>query len=162
MMSRSQTIRVRPAGFISRSIAFISDLVIISLTSTLIIFGLNEILAFFGIKVLLNRWIGNSVDPETINQIIRILVGVITWSYAMLYFAIFWYIIGYTPGKYLVGLKIIRLNGTRLSFWKCILRVLSYYISAILFFMGFFWIIFDQKRQGFHDKIAGTIVIYRQ
>jgi len=161
-MIHKPTYRVRPAGFISRSTAFIIDLVIISLTSTLIIFGLNEILAFFGIKVLITRWIGGSVNPETINNAVRILAGLITWTYALLYFAVFWYIIGYTPGKYLLGLEIIRLNGTRLGFGKCLLRVLSYYLSALLLFMGFFWIIFDHKRQGLHDKIAGTIVIYRK
>ena len=38
-------------------------------------------------------------------------------------------------------------------------QALAYLISAILF-LGYLWILFDNRRQGFHDKIAGTFVVY--
>jgi uncharacterized RDD family membrane protein YckC len=41
-----------------------------------------------------------------------------------------------------------------------ILRYLGYSLSAISLFLGFFWILIDDRRQGWHDKIAGTLVIY--
>jgi len=35
----------------------------------------------------------------------------------------------------------------------------GYLISALIFYLGFIWIAFDRKKQGWHDKIAGTCVI---
>jgi uncharacterized RDD family membrane protein YckC len=39
------------------------------------------------------------------------------------------------------------------------LRWVGYIISAAGICLGFIWIIFDRKKQGWHDKIAGTVVI---
>jgi uncharacterized RDD family membrane protein YckC len=159
-MTYRSTRRVRPAGFVSRFIAFIIDLVIISITTTVVVFGINEIISFFGIQIIFNRWISNSANAETINAVIRILVVLAYYVYSILYFAVFWSLVDYTPGKYLLGLRVVRVDGRDLGFWRSVLRAVCYYLSALLFFMGFIWIIFDKKRQGLHDKIAGTVVIY--
>jgi uncharacterized RDD family membrane protein YckC len=161
-MSYRPTMRVRPAGFISRLIAFLVDLVILSITMTLVLFAINEVITFFGLKLLFNRWISNSVNAETISSLIRILVVLLYYIFSVLYFATFYSLVGYTPGKYLVGLKVVRTDGFRLGFWRSVVRGISYYLSALLLFMGFIWIIFDKNRQALHDKIAGTVVIYRQ
>lgn len=160
-MSDPPTRRVRPAGFISRLVAFMVDLVLISITITIVVFGINEIMSFFGLKIMLNRWISNSVNAETITSAIRILVVLLYYLFSILYFAIFYSLVSYTPGKYLVGLQVVRTDGFRLRFWRSFLRAVCYYLSALLLFMGFIWIIFDKNRQGLHDKIAGTVVIYR-
>ena len=94
--------RVRPAGFISRFIAFSIDVVIISLTTALVVFFVNEIIAFFGIDVLITRWLGNAADTTTIESVLRVLVVLLNQIYTILYFAVFWSLIGYTPGKYVV------------------------------------------------------------
>lgn len=160
-MSDPPTRRVRPAGFISRLVAFMVDLVLISITITIVVFGINEIMSFFGLKIMLNRWISSSVNAETITSAIRILVVLLYYLFSILYFAIFYSLVSYTPGKYLVGLQVVRTDGFRLRFWRSFLRAVCYYLSALLLFMGFIWIIFDKNRQGLHDKIAGTVVIYR-
>jgi uncharacterized RDD family membrane protein YckC len=54
----------------------------------------------------------------------------------------------------------VRKNGAKISFGRSLLRFLSYWISAIPLFLGFFWVLWDPKRQGWHDKIAGTQVMY--
>jgi len=152
--------RVRPAGFISRFIAFSIDLVIISLMTALVVFFVNEIITFFGIKVLITRWMGNAANASTIESVLRVLVFLLYHIYAILYFAVFWSLIGYTPGKYVLQLRVVRVDGLRLGFWRSVLRAVCYYLSALLLFMGFIWIIFDKNRQGLHDKIANTVVIY--
>ena len=53
----------------------------------------------------------------------------------------------------------MRPDGKRLKLRNAIWRQLGYFISTILY-LGFIWIIFDNKRQGFHDKLGGTIVTY--
>ena len=159
-MSYGSSRKVRPAGFFSRLVAFMIDLVIISVISTLLVTGINEILTFFGVKILITRWINSSINAETINSILKILVVILYYIFSFFYFAIFYALISYTPGKYLIGLRVVRTDGYRLGFWKSALRAMGYYLSALLLFMGFFWIIIDKRRQGLHDKIAGTVVIY--
>jgi uncharacterized RDD family membrane protein YckC len=160
-MSYRGNLRVRPAGFVSRLVAFIVDLVIISITTTVVILGINEIITFFGIKIFFNRYISGAVNAETINSIIRILVVISYYVFSILYFAIFYSLVSYTPGKYLLGLRVVRTDGFRLGFWRSVARGVCYYLSALLLFIGFIWIIFDKNRQGLHDKIVGTVVIYR-
>jgi len=47
-----------------------------------------------------------------------------------------------------------------LSIAQAVLRYLGYYISALPLGLGFFWIAWDKRKQGFHDKIANTVVLY--
>ncbi len=159
-MNSTSTMRVRPAGFISRFIALVIDIFIISFTSTLIVLGVQEILNFFGMNSAMREWIGLVNSNVTLQAVLRITAVVLSYMYAILYLSIFWFIVGYTPGKYLLGLKVIRTDGRKLKFGRCLLRALGYSISGMFLFFGFLWIIFDRRRQAWHDKFAGTLVIY--
>jgi uncharacterized RDD family membrane protein YckC len=75
------------------------------------------------------------------------------------YLLIFWITCSATPGKMICGLKIVEESGQKLSWQKALLRVVGYMISAVVVFIGFIWIGFDKKKQGWHDKIAGTYVV---
>lgn len=77
----------------------------------------------------------------------------------VIYAVAFWMWLAATPGKLALGLKIIPAHGTRLTWKHTILRALFYFVSAAVFFLGFIWIAFDSKKQGWHDKIAGTYVV---
>ena len=44
-------------------------------------------------------------------------------------------------------------------FGKLVLRYIGYYISLLPLMLGFFWVGWDKRKQGFHDKIAGTVVV---
>jgi uncharacterized RDD family membrane protein YckC len=74
-----------------------------------------------------------------------------------------WFWVKYmgTPGKMLLKLQVVDANtGHELSTPQAIGRYLGYYVSIIPFMLGFIWVAFDAKKQGFHDKLAGTVVIY--
>ncbi len=65
-----------------------------------------------------------------------------------------------TPGKLLLGCYVIDMKtGDPISLLQGLIRYLSYIASAIPLGLGFFWIAWDKKKQGFHDKIASTIVV---
>jgi uncharacterized RDD family membrane protein YckC len=67
---------------------------------------------------------------------------------------------GQTPGKAALGIRIVKLNGARLTAWDAILRnVIGYTISAFFLLLGYLWILVDGRRQGWHDKLASTVVI---
>lgn len=74
-----------------------------------------------------------------------------------------WYIWGATPGKMLGKSIVIDLKTNKKpKLGKLILRYFSYTVSSLLFFIGFILSAFDSKKQGWHDKIAGTAVVNRE
>ena len=65
-----------------------------------------------------------------------------------------------TPGKMLFSLKIVKTDiGEALTLKESVIRYFSYFAAAIPLCIGFIWIAFDPKKQGWHDKIAGTVVV---
>jgi uncharacterized RDD family membrane protein YckC len=65
-----------------------------------------------------------------------------------------------TPGKMALRLRVLDAHtGLAISTPKAIGRYFCYYVSALPLLLGFFWIGIDKKKQGFHDKLAGTVVV---
>jgi uncharacterized RDD family membrane protein YckC len=64
-----------------------------------------------------------------------------------------------TYGKKLLNLKVVNEKGQRLTFEEAFKRNTSKVISSFTFNLGFFWMIFDAKKQTWHDKIAATLVV---
>jgi uncharacterized RDD family membrane protein YckC len=71
----------------------------------------------------------------------------------------FWTWKGATPGKMICKLRIVDTEGKPIKIQTVLLRVLGYLVSGIVLCIGFFWIGFDAKKQGWHDKIAKTFVV---
>lgn len=95
--------------------------------------------------------------------------GMVTMSFnnwntliPILYSILFWIWIAATPGKFILGLRIVDANGKNITPLGAILRYLGYIVSGIVIGIGFLWIGFDKKKQGWHDKIAKTYVIHKR
>ena len=72
----------------------------------------------------------------------------------------FWRYCGATPGKSALGMKIVDANtGAAPSTVRLVIRFLAYFVSAFPLYLGFLWAAVDRRKQGWHDKIARTIVI---
>lgn len=70
---------------------------------------------------------------------------------------------GATPGKMLLKIKVISIDGKNVSFGQALLReAIGKLVSGILLSAGFYWVIVDSRKQGWHDKIAKTIVVKKQ
>lgn len=79
---------------------------------------------------------------------------------AFVYFSVFaWKWKGQTPGKRLMKIRIVKLNGTPMTFWNSLERASGYTASAAIIFLGFFQYFWDRNAQTTHDKITETIVI---
>lgn len=94
-------------------------------------------------------------DPLVLAGIV-FLLGIGT-----LYFLIWPLFVGSTPGMWLLGLTLVDEDGRQLSAGASTVRALAAMLSASYLWLGFLWILFDPKRQGFHDKVAGTQVVRR-
>jgi len=76
---------------------------------------------------------------------------------------LFWVYKSATPGKMALGLKVVSLGESpQLSVGQSIGRYAAYYPSMLVLFLGFIWVAFDKRKQGWHDKLANTIVVKRQ
>lgn len=66
---------------------------------------------------------------------------------------------GQTPGKMAVGVKVVDLSGGNTGYLRAFFRALGYYISSSILMAGFLWSLVDRRRQAWHDKLAGTVVV---
>ncbi len=73
----------------------------------------------------------------------------------------FWRYCGATPGKLAVAVRIVDARtGQPVGTGRLALRLACYVVSALPLYLGFLWIAFDRRKQGWHDKIARTVVIH--
>ena len=76
---------------------------------------------------------------------------------------IFWARTQTTPGKALFHARIVDAQtGSVASTSQLLVRYLGYYVSLFGLGLGFLWIAFDARKQGWHDKMAGTVVVRRK
>jgi uncharacterized RDD family membrane protein YckC len=91
------------------------------------------------------------------------IVGAVTGPFvlvvALAYFAGMWAWKGTTIGGIVLGLKVVRVDGKPVTFAVSLVRALAAAFSVVVLFLGFLWIAWDQEKQGWHDRIAGTIVL---
>jgi uncharacterized RDD family membrane protein YckC len=135
----------RRAGFMSRLTAFAADVVVLAV----VLRGTGWFVVTTG-KAL--RGFHHWIDP------IAIAGGVLPLL-AAIYLIAFWRLGGQTPGKWLLGLKVVRVGGGPMSVGRAALRFGGYLLSAIPFYAGFLWIL-GPDRRGWHDRISGTEVVY--
>lgn len=91
----------------------------------------------------------------TVGSIILFLGGLISVAYYTYFFGN-----GQTPGMIAMKIKLIGTDGTYpIGYGKGFLRWIGMIISAVVILLGYVWILIDKKRQGWHDKIAGTYVV---
>lgn len=84
----------------------------------------------------------------------------INWLLPAVAVLLFWIYRQATPGKMLIAAKIVDAKtGGKPSTGQLIGRYLAYYVSTIPLLLGFVWVAFDAKKQGWHDKLAGTLVV---
>ncbi len=157
----ARTLQGQYSGFISRAIAYILDIILIS-SITLVTYWLSsQLLQYF-----LHIQVG-ACAPIRGFDLFSITCHVSTWvlnifaiGFAPIYFLFFWILAGQTPGKYVLGIRVVRLNGRRMTLLSGIRRLLGYAACFLSLGIGFLWVLIDDRRQGWHDKIAGTCVIY--
>lgn len=86
----------------------------------------------------------------------------INWVFPFVVTITFWCYKSATPGKMLIKSRIVDAKtGSRPSIQQSILRYIGYFISLLPIGLGYLWLVWDPKKQSWHDKIAGTIVISR-
>ena len=87
----------------------------------------------------------------------------VSWVFPAVAVIMFWLYRQATPGKMAVSARVVDARtGKSLSVGQAIGRYLAYFVSALPQCLGIIWVAFDPKKQGWHDKLAGTVVIRSQ
>ena len=135
------------AGFFRRVAATLLDFLLLGLMVPLLMVLIRgpEALMAYGTGAELSGAFGLTMLENLLPALITIVL---------------WVSLGATPGKFLMGCHIIDLrSGRRPGPGRATLRYLGYLLSALPLGLGFLWVIWDRRRQGWHDKLAGTLVV---
>lgn len=146
--------KVQYAGFWRRFLAYFIDSFIMFILSLTLqrCFGRDPFIAF-KVKSL-----------EELQQMQTSAYGTITTliglAFGLVYSLIFWVNYeGATPGKRLLAIKITKDDGAKITYAVSFIRWLSNFISAFALGLGYLWVLWDKRKQAWHDKIAKTVVI---
>lgn len=139
------------AGFWLRVLASFIDMMLFALIS-----GFAHFL-FFGNETI------NVIPADIVNSGSLQIAGSVNWveqAIVTLITIYMWVKFLGTPGKLVLGCRVVDAKTFQaLSPGQAVLRYVAYIVSVIPLFLGIFWIAIDKRKQGFHDKIAGTVVV---
>ncbi len=137
------------AGALTRALALGLDLLIVNLAFS----GLAAIVALIGSFF---SGSGNGVSG------FALALGGTTWvALAGLYMLTFWSLAGQTPGMRFFGIR-LGVEGRGLKPRKSLKRLFGLFLAAVPFGLGFLGILFDQRRRGWQDRLAGVDVLYEE
>lgn len=133
-------------GFWARTGASIIDSILVAV----IIFPL--LTAYYG----KSYWTSESLIQGPVDFLL-------SWVLPAVAVVIFWVTRQATPGKMAIAARVVDAKtGNNPTTTQCIVRYLGYFISMLPLFLGLIWVAFDGRKQGWHDKIAGTVVIRKK
>ena len=135
------------AGSVSRFLAYAVDLGVSTAVFTLALAGVG-----FVIQVIT----GHRVTWTRSDPLVAALF--VVWQF--FYFGYSWAVASRSFGMYVLGLRVVRADGTEISPRQGVLRALVFPLSFLLFGLGFLGILVQREHRAWHDLIAGTAVVY--
>lgn len=139
---------IQYAGFLRRALAFWLDMLIISVISTAII------ILLFGLEYL--QQIQSVPDYNIFDWRITAIEQIVSAIWVIG----FWLVWQATPAKMLFDCQVVDADtAQRASIGQLTIRYLGYLLSILPLGLGFLWILVDKRNQGWHDKLAHTVVI---
>jgi uncharacterized RDD family membrane protein YckC len=149
----------------SRLVAYIIDVVILTfIVGGLIVVGaiIAGLGSDFDIDPVTGDIVPGSLDLSSGSWLAFAVLTIIATIIAIVYFPWFWARGGQTPGMRAFGLAVVRdADGGPIGWGAALLRLVGMYVSSLVFYLGFIWIFIDKRKRGWHDLIAGTVVIKR-
>lgn len=132
-------------GLVTRALGFVTDLLCTQLIYLVLGGMVGLVTSIFG-----------TLEPT---WLVGTLAGIGGFLVIGLYFVVFWSTAGQTPGMRIMRLRVLH-NGDAPALWRSIVRLVALVLCIIPCFAGFIPVLFDRKRRGVHDWLAGTDVVY--
>jgi uncharacterized RDD family membrane protein YckC len=116
--------------------------------------------AFFIDRLLFTLLAALLLGPAVVNAPLWSGAGMLFSAFTLLLTVALWVCFLGTPGKLLLGCQLVdAASHAPLTVRQAVLRYLAYLVSALPLLLGFLWIARDARKQGFHDKIAHSVVL---
>lgn len=129
--------------------ALIIDMLIVNLLALAFVPGAMAIFTMMG-------------NLESFRQFILGPVGMWFLILPVVYMLLLWGVLSRSVGMIVMKTRIATENGASIGWLKALIRVLGYIISGLILMLGFLPILFDKKKRGLHDRLAGTVVILKR
>lgn len=115
------------------------------------------------IPLLMVFYGGDYFSPSHASPFAGMADFLISWALPAAAVIAFWVYKQATPGKMVLSMRVVDARtGLGLSTGQAIARYLGYFVSCMPLGLGLIWVAFDTRKQGWHDKIAGTVVVRTQ
>ena len=109
--------------------------------------------------VIFILWLAGLVGADSVEDF-GASDGLVNALVTLVYYVAMTAAFGATLGKMALGMRVADADGNRPGFGAVVMReVVGKIVSALVILIGFFWILVDDRRQGWHDKIGGTFVV---
>jgi uncharacterized RDD family membrane protein YckC len=149
------------AGFSTRLLAFLVDVVLLVAATLLLSVTVDSLLGVFGFDI--QRCARVTRERPLLLATCTIAtrsLPIIQVSIIPLYYLVFWSVSGQTVGNAALGIRVVRIDGKPMGLVTAAVRYVGYVVSLATLGLGFFSMLMDDRRQGWHDKMARTCVIY--
>jgi uncharacterized RDD family membrane protein YckC len=133
-------------GLVTRGIAFTVDAAVINVVAIVVAASTALILSVLS-------------APEWLDTVAVAVGGVVFLGWTIGYFVVFWWTTGQTPGDRLMQIRVCRPDGGSVGPARSLLRLGGMMLAAIPLGAGFLPILFDDRRRGLQDMLAGTVVV---
>jgi uncharacterized RDD family membrane protein YckC len=150
------------AGIKRRFFALILDILILGVLGGAVTYPMEASLdqSLEELVEVVQKRLENSQEPAAASLLLIFIYGTLKIALWSLYFIVFIGKCGQTPGKKILGLKVLKFNRQPVNYKTAGLRALvGYPFSVLTFGLGFIWALLDKNSQGLHDKIADTLVL---
>ena len=140
------------AGFLPRFLAFLLDNIALSILAWVLSLVIVPLVS-----------VADTQDAGMLGLFagaIGLVLAIILILLQFIYFGWLWSTSGQTLGMKVVNIRVVRRNSQPLSFLRAGLRgTVGYWISGLIFGLGFIWAAFDGRKEAWHDKLFDTAVV---
>ena len=137
---------VKYVGFWARVAASIIDNILLLIVTVPLLY------AVYGQSYFSSQGSDSGIFDIIVSYIFPIVAIVLFWTYKQA-----------TPGKMLFNAKIVDAKtGDKPTMGQWLIRYIGYIPSTLVLFLGLMWVGWDKRKQGWHDKMAGTVVVYKR
>jgi len=149
LSATATTVATTYAGFWIRAAALVIDSIIVWMTQIVLAIVLEAMAGLL------------TPDMEAESLASVLMLALFSSAVSIAYYVVFTGSCGQTPGKMLMRLKVVRSDGSAMTYGRAALReILGKFVSGITLGVGYLMVVFDDRKQGLHDKIADTCVIH--
>src|SRR5262247_2197009 len=118
-------------------------------------FLLDYILTLVVAVYIKRRWASTTAATAVV------VIGYLATAVVIFFNYVYFYMRrGQSFGKRFIGVRVVRIDGRPIDYQTAVLRnIVGYMLSFLFFGLGIVWVLWDRRRQGWHDKLAKTVVV---